>query len=761
MQAVCTSRFDVARVPVVAAAVTLAIVMLLPVSLQAAAPLPIKAVVVTMFENGEPRGDEPGELQLWVERSDVVQEYPFPLGEFPLYLTADGVLLICVGGGIPNATASIMALGLDPRFDLSRAYWLVAGIAGGDPQDVSLGSAVWANHVVDGDLVYEIDAREIPDHWPYGFIPLGAKEPAQGPQDVSDGWTLDTIHFALDSQLAAWAFETTRGVEIPDMSGIQAFRQQYTGYPQAMRAPFVTRGDTLSASTYWHGGKLNAWANDWLQVYAGEDANFVTSNMEDSGTLTALNRLDRTARVDASRVMVLRTVSNFTQPPPGRMPAWSTTADYPDNGLPALEAAYRVGSAAITALVDGWEEYAHTPPTPTPTSTSAPSPTPAQSDEVEAEAEAEAATADAAQRVTPVSTSDAAGSTIPVIFDTDMAIDDWAALLFLLREPGIDLRAISIAGSGESHCEPGEKNALALADLARPGNAVPVACGDPWPLDGYFVFPTAWQEDMDRLSGVPVAPSERRPYDGHAVDLIHAAIEESEQPVVLLATGPLTNIAQWLDRYPEDRKRVSRLVIMGGTLDARGNIIVPGFTDNNPNTRAEWNLYVDPVAARRVLEAELPVELVGLDVTNHVQVTPAFAEEFKQRSDNPAADFWSAVLDANDWFIDSGEYYFWDVLAALAIVDRDRYCRGERLALGVDFRYTDRPWMATSDMSMPRENWRGEPRRHLEAETAGVLRPVPEAPATTLVCQQTDADAAFEHFIASMTETDEEAKDDS
>ena len=84
--------------------------------------------------------------------------------------------------------------------------------------------------------------------------------------------------------------------------------------------------------------------------------------MEDSGTLTALNRLDRTARVDASRVMVLRTVSNFTQPPPGRMPAWSTTADYPDNGLPALEAAYRVGSAAITALVDGWEEYAHTSP---------------------------------------------------------------------------------------------------------------------------------------------------------------------------------------------------------------------------------------------------------------------------------------------------------------------------------------------------------------------------------------------------------------
>lgn len=704
-------------------------------SARVALPLPIKAVVVTMFENGDVRGDEPGELQFWVERSDIAQEYPFPLGEFPLYLTSDGVLIICVGGGIPNATASIMALGMDSRFDLSRAYWLVAGIAGGDPLDVSLGSAVWANHVVDGDLVYEIDGREIPDHWPYGFIPLGAKEPAQGPQDVSDGWTLDTIHFPLNPQLAEWAFETTRNVEIPDMPGIRDFREQYAGYPQAVRAPFVTRGDTLSASTYWHGGMLNTWANDWLRVYAGDNANFMTSNMEDSGTLTALHRLDRTGLVDASRVMVLRTVSNYTLPPPGRTPAWSTTAPYPDNGLPALEAAYRVGSAAIEALVDGWDDYAVSLPAVTGGDTAVAAGAGKPEDASAAPGAADAASSPG----------------IPVIFDTDMAIDDWAALLFLLREPSIDLRAVTVAGSGEAHCEPGERNALALADLTRPGSAVPVACGDPWPLDGYFVFPTAWQEDMDRLSGVPVPASRREPYDGHAVELIHAAIAASEQPVVLLATGPLTNIAQWLDRYPQDRNRISRLVIMGGALDARGNIIVPGFTDNNPNTRAEWNLYVDPVAARRVLESGLPMELVGLDVTNHVQVTSAFAEDFKQRADNPAADFWSAVLDANDWFIDSGEYYFWDVLAALAVVDRDRYCRGEQLAISVDYRFTDQPWLGTSDMDMPTANWRGKPRRHLDAETAGVLRLLLEGPATTRVCQQTDAEAAFEHFVGTLT----------
>ncbi len=61
---------------------------------------------------------------------------------------------------------------MDRRFDFSKAYWLMAGIGGGDPHDVSLGSAVWAEHVIDGDLGYEIDAREIPKDWPTGMVPL-------------------------------------------------------------------------------------------------------------------------------------------------------------------------------------------------------------------------------------------------------------------------------------------------------------------------------------------------------------------------------------------------------------------------------------------------------------------------------------------------------------------------------------------------------------------------------------------------------------
>ncbi|MCF2949784.1 purine nucleoside permease [Paraglaciecola aquimarina] len=318
---------------------------------------PIKAVVVTMYEDGEAMGDDAGELQLWLERGKFTQKFDFPLGEYDLYLSEDGVLIICVGGGIPNATASIMALGLDTRFDLSKAYWLVAGISGGDPEDISLGSAAWAKHVVDGDLIYQIDSREMPQDWPYGIIPLGAKAPAEKPEDISTGWTLDTVSFALNAELADWAYAQTKDVKIEDSKAIAEFRALFKTYPNAQKPPFVTIGDTLSASKYWHGKHLNEWANDWLKLYGSESANFMTSNMEDSGTLTSLMRLARINKVDPDRIMVLRTVSNYTMAPADKLTSWSITAPYPDGGYPAKDAAYVVANTVIQKIIKNWNTY--------------------------------------------------------------------------------------------------------------------------------------------------------------------------------------------------------------------------------------------------------------------------------------------------------------------------------------------------------------------------------------------------------------------
>ena len=114
-------------------------------------PLSIKVVVVAMFEAGDDAGDRPAEFQHWVERFPLPEKIPFPQGYRNLRYNERGVLGIVTGIGTARAASSIMALGMDPRFDLSNAYWLVAGIAGVDPADMSLGSVAWAEWLVDGD----------------------------------------------------------------------------------------------------------------------------------------------------------------------------------------------------------------------------------------------------------------------------------------------------------------------------------------------------------------------------------------------------------------------------------------------------------------------------------------------------------------------------------------------------------------------------------------------------------------------------------
>src|ERR1700678_2579320 len=115
-------------------------------------PIPVKVVVVTMFEVGADTGDAPGELQYWVERDHLDRVYPLAAAYHAVRMNAAGEMAVLTGPGTAHSAATIMAVGLDPRFDFSHAYWLVAGIAGGCPDQVSLGSAAWARWVVDGDL---------------------------------------------------------------------------------------------------------------------------------------------------------------------------------------------------------------------------------------------------------------------------------------------------------------------------------------------------------------------------------------------------------------------------------------------------------------------------------------------------------------------------------------------------------------------------------------------------------------------------------
>ncbi len=323
-------------------------------------PIEIKVVVVSMFEIGADSGDTAGEFQLWHERQKLDVRYPFAHSH-DLYLNPKtGVLGMVTGIGNIRSASAVMELGMDPRFDLSHAYWLVAGIAGIDPEDASIGSAAWAHYLVDGDLAHEIDAREIPADWSTGYFARYTKKPYDPKKPQPTGEI-----FELNPRLMEWAFELTRGVSLGDSKQLQETRARFTGYPNAQKPPFVLKGDNLASLTFWHGKILNEWANRWVEYWSEGKGNFVTSAMEDTGTVQALAYLTPTGKVNKDRLMVLRTGSNYTMPPPGM-----TAADHllKENdgyaGLTAsVEAAYQVGSVVVDEIVAKWSVYRdRTPP---------------------------------------------------------------------------------------------------------------------------------------------------------------------------------------------------------------------------------------------------------------------------------------------------------------------------------------------------------------------------------------------------------------
>jgi len=338
-----------------------------PVSAQGSGKLPVRVVVVTTFEVGSDTGDTPGEFQAWVERLPLPQTLPFPLGNHPLrYNAAKQVLGIVTGEGSLRAAASIMALGLDDRFDLSKAYWVVAGIAGIDPNYASVGSAAWAQWIIDRDLNFEIDAREIPPSWSTGHIPLGRSKPFQLPTPALDRPN-GVNGYRLNPGLVEWAYQLTRNVHLDDTPALKGIRAGYARYPNALRPPFVLKGDEVSASDWWLGVRMNTLAEQWMAYWSRGRGRAVTTAMEDCGILTSLTALSRAHRVRLDRVLVLRTGSDYTVPASGQTVTQLLASDAAEDAslsayLPALEADYRVGSPVVNEIVRHWSRYAEQTP---------------------------------------------------------------------------------------------------------------------------------------------------------------------------------------------------------------------------------------------------------------------------------------------------------------------------------------------------------------------------------------------------------------
>jgi len=252
------------------------------------------------------------------------------------------------------------------------------------------------------------------------------------------------------------------------------------------------------------------------------------------------------------------------------------------------------------------------------------------------------------------------------IIDTDVGMDDAIAILYLLKRPDITVKAITIEGDGNAHCKAAFANLQGLLKLVH-RTGIPAACGRPTPLAGNHQFPQKVLDLCDRLAGTPLDKPQVNPPQQTAKNLLITTLRSSSHPIDILAIGPLTTIAEAFDEQPNLKNKIRMIYQMGGAIRVPGNI-----QDVNPkldNKVAEWNIYIDPLAAQKVFHSGVPMTLVPLDVTNQVPIDYSFYQHIKKNNKSPGTNFIHELLDRNKKWILSNTWYFWDPMAAVIASD--------------------------------------------------------------------------------------------
>jgi len=249
----------------------------------------------------------------------------------------------------------------------------------------------------------------------------------------------------------------------------------------------------------------------------------------------------------------------------------------------------------------------------------------------------------------------------PILIDTDCGADDLMAIAFLLSRPDVRIEAITVE-NGLAHVQPGAENVLRLLEVGGRGD-VPVYLGHEMPLSGHAAFPEVWRKSADAPVGDHAA--QHTPQKQLAGDYLAARLRDHSRPLRILALGPLTNLGEALQQTPDGLLAIE-LVIMGGALYAPGNLGDGGYFQTD-NKTAEWNFYVDPLAAKRVFQSGAKIRLVPLDVTNKVRIDSGLLKAF-QKARTPLGQFVDVALRQHSSNIQQGIYYAWDPLAAVAMV---------------------------------------------------------------------------------------------
>lgn len=255
----------------------------------------------------------------------------------------------------------------------------------------------------------------------------------------------------------------------------------------------------------------------------------------------------------------------------------------------------------------------------------------------------------------------------PVIIDTDCDLDDMMAIVYLVKNPRVEVKAITTVGNGVSRIEYGAQNVLSALELIGHPR-IPVAYGAKESSSPVGSYPRNWRNQADQVSGIKLPRSSAQPVSEKAPELISKTVSSLEEKTTLLCIGPLTNIAEAFEKSPEIKDKIERIYIVGGAILSPGNI--QGRSMGFKNRVSEYNIFLDAKAAQNVFDSGVPITLIPIDTMEQVPAGPFYSQLTNDRK-TPAANFVYEILKPTVQNKKRTREYLWDPVAAVLITNPD------------------------------------------------------------------------------------------
>ncbi|WP_338200272.1 nucleoside hydrolase [Lactobacillus rizhaonensis] len=250
-----------------------------------------------------------------------------------------------------------------------------------------------------------------------------------------------------------------------------------------------------------------------------------------------------------------------------------------------------------------------------------------------------------------------------IYFNHDGNIDDLVACLLFLQAPDIKLIGVS-AIDADGYVDPAVEVCRKLTDRFNlREDQLEIAKSNSRAVNQ---FPEDWRKAAYSFNYLPLLNRSGKVITKMAEKPAHLDMVEkimaSEQPVTLVMTGPLTDLARALETNPQIADNIEQLYWMGGSLDGHGNVV-----QVNADGTQEWNAFWDPFAVESVLKSNIPMQIIGLESSEELPLTDELRMHWASLSAHPAMDLVAQgyCLLVNPP-IPTSQLYFWDVLTVIS-----------------------------------------------------------------------------------------------